>query len=221
MRSFIQTYLERDLPLLGLSVTPILMRRMWTMLAHFHGGIWNASNFARSLGITMPTVNRYLEFLEAAYIIHRLLPFHLNLKKRLVKAPKIYFRDSGILHNLSGILNFEALQGHLLIGNSWEGYAIEQIKQIAPEEIDRYYYRTHNGTESDLVLARGNKPVTCIEIKYTVAPKLTKSFQIAIDDLQTSTNFIIVPRSETYPISKNVMVCSLFDFLNQHLNSII
>lgn len=215
MRSFVQTYLERDLPFLGLSVNPILMRRFWTMLGHFHGGIWNASTFARSLGITIPTVNRYIEFLEAAFIINRLQPFTLNLKKRLVKSPKIYVRDSGILHYLTGILSFENLQGHALIGNSWEGYVIEQIKQIVPGEVDLYYYRTHNGTESDLVLVRGNKPLACIEIKYTAAPKLSKGIQIAIEDLGTEANFIIVPQSETYPIGKNIMVCSLFNFLTK------
>ncbi|MFQ5650556.1 MAG: ATP-binding protein [bacterium] len=219
MRSFVQTYLERDLPLLGLSVNPILMRRLWTMLAHFHGGIWNASTFAKSLGVTIPTVNRYVDFLEAAFIINRLQPFTLNLKKRLVKSPKIYIRDSGILHYLTGVLSFENLQGHVLIGNSWEGYVIEQIKQILPGEVDLYYYRTHNGTESDLVLVRGNKPLACIEIKYTAAPKLSKGLQIAIEDLGTEANFIIVPQSETYPVGKNIMVCSLFDFLTKHVYS--
>jgi len=213
MRNFIQTYLERDLPQLGLSVTPILMRRFWSMLAHFHGGIWNASNFAKSLGLTTPTVNRYLEFLETAFIINRLQPYFMNLKKRLVKSPKIYVRDTGILHYLNGIAGFENLQGNVLIGNSWEGYVIEQIKQLLPGEIELFYYRTHNGTESDLVLARGNKPFSCIEIKYTGAPKLSKGLQIAIDDLKTKNNFIIVPNGETYPKSKNVTVISLQDFL--------
>ncbi len=217
MKSFIQTYLERDLPLLGLSVTPILMRRFWAMLAHFHGGIWNASNFAKSLGLTIPTVNRYLEFLEAAFIINRLQPYFMNLKKRLVKSPKIYIRDTGILHFLTGITGFENLQGNVLIGNSWEGYVIEQIKPLLPSEIQMFYYRTHNGSESDLVLVRGNQLCGCIEIKYTGAPKLTKGFQIAINDLKTENNFIIVPNSETYPVSKNVIVTNLIEFLTRHI----
>ncbi|RMD93139.1 MAG: ATP-binding protein [Calditrichaeota bacterium] len=217
MRNFIQTYLERDLPMLGLPANPVLMRRFWTMLAHFHGGIWNASNFARALGITSPTVNRYLEFLEAAFLIHRLPPFTPNLKKRLVKSPRIYLRDSGILHFLTGMVDFETLQGHVLIGNSWEGYVIEQIKQIVPQEIDLYYYRTQNGTESDLVLVRGHTPLACIEIKYTTAPKLSKGLQIAIQDLGTPRNFIILPRGESYPLSKNVNACGLARFLTQEL----
>ncbi len=221
IRNFIQTYLERDLPLLGLSVNPMIIRKLWTMLAHFHGGIWNASSFSNSMGVTIPTVNRYLEFLEAAFIINRLQPFYLNLKKRLVKSPKVYIRDSGILHYLTGIMSFEDLQGNILLGNSWEGYVIEQIKQILPEEIGLYYYRTHNGTESDLVLVRGNKAVSCIEIKYTASPKLSKGFQIAIADLQTEDNFIIVPKSETYHLSRNVKVCNLANFLVRHNSSFL
>jgi len=221
MRNFVQTYLERDLPLLGLSVTPILMRRFWTMLAHFHGGIWNANSFAKSLGITIPTVNRYLDFLEAAFIITRLQPFYSNVKKRLVKSPKVYFRDSGILHFLAGISNFENLQGHVLIGNSWEGYVIEQIRQILHDDLDLYYYRTHNGAESDLVLVKGNNPVSCIEIKYTSSPRLSKGFQISFEDLQTKQNYIIVPKSEPFPIHQNVTVCNLLDFLKSHLPSIL
>lgn len=217
IRNFVQTYLERDMPALGLAANPILTRKLWTMLAHFHGGIWNASSFAKALGITVPTVNRYVDFFEAAFIVNRLLPFHLNLKKRLIKAPKIYIRDSGLLHYLTGIANFENLQGNVLLGNSWEGYVIEQIKQFLPGEINAYYYRTHNGTESDLVLARGNKALACIEIKYTAAPKPSKGFQIAIEDLQTKVNFMVTPKSETYPAGKNILVCSLLDFLNHQL----
>ena len=221
MRNFIQTYLERDLPMLGLSVNPSLMRNFWIMLAHFHGGIWNASKFANSLGITVPTVNRYLNFLESAFIINRLQPYHQNLKKRLVKSPKIYLRDSGMVHYLTGIKNFDDLHGNVLIGNSWEGYVIEQIKQILPEEFDLYFYRTHNGAESDLVITHGNTPITCIEIKYTVAPKVPKGFLISVEDLKTRRNFIIIPRSDTYPIAKNITVCSLIDFLSKHVKSII
>lgn len=221
MKNFIQTYLERDLPMLGLSASPSLIRRLWTMLAHFHGGIWNASNFANSLGVTTPTVNRYLDFLESAFIINRLQPFYMNLKKRLVKSPKIYIRDNGILHYLTGIMNFEVLQGNVLLGNSWEGYVIEQINQILPGEIALFYYRTHNGSESDLVMVRGNKALSCIEIKYTAAPKVSKGFQISIEDLKTEKNYIITPKSDTYPIGKNIMVSGLHDFIFHHIRSIV
>lgn len=221
LRNFIQTYLERDLPLLGLTVNPVLMRRLWSMLAHFHGGIWNATNFAKAIGVSSPTINRYVEFLEAAFILNRLQPFFLNLKKRLVKSPKVYIRDSGLLHSLTGITNFETLQGNILLGASWEGYVIEQIKQIVPEEINLYYYRTHNGTESDVVLVRGNKALSCIEIKYTSTPKLSKGFQLSIDDLKTENNFIVIPQSETYRFSQKVIVCSLFELLTKHIKAFV
>ena len=221
MRNFVQTYLERDLPMLGLTVSPTLMRRFWTMLAYFHGGIWNASSFANALGITVPTVNRYLDFLESAFIVNRLQPYYLNIKKRLVKSPKIYLRDSGLLHYLTGIFRFDALLGNIIIGNSWEGYVIEQIQQHIPEEFELYYYRTHNGAESDLVIVHGNKPLACIEIKYTSAPKASKGFSISIADLNTTQNFIITPYSDSYPISENIFVCNLMDFLTEHLPSII
>ena len=221
MRNFVRTYLERDLPLLGLSAAPALMQRFWTMLAHFHGGIWNASNFARSLGITVPTVNKYLYFLEEAFIVTQLQPFFLNLKKRLVKSPKIYIRDSGMLHYLAGLTKFHDLQGNVLLGNSWEGYVIEQIKQVVPDEVEIYYYRTHNGTESDLVLVRGGKPLACVEIKYTAAPITSKGFNIAIEDLKTKSNFIITPKSESYPIGKMVTVCNIMEFLSKYLGQII
>ncbi len=221
IRNFVQTYLERDLPMLGLKADSILMRRFWTMNAHFHGGIWNASSFSKSLGLTVPTVNHYLQFLEAAFIFRRLLPFHFNLKKRLIKSPKVYIRDTGILHYLAGIYNFESLQGHILIGNSWEGYVIEQLQQLLPDEISLFYYRTHHGTEADLVLVSGSKPEVCIEIKYTSSPKPSKGFNIAIEDLKTNHNFIITPKSETYHISKTNIVCNLEDFLTKHLQQFI
>jgi predicted AAA+ superfamily ATPase len=217
MRNFVQTYLERDLPLLGLSADSILMRRLWTMIAHYHGGIWNASTFAKSLGITVPTVNRYINFLEAAFIIRRQEPYYYNLKKRVVKSPKIYIRDTGVLHYLAGIDNLESLHGHALIGNSWEGYVIEQIHQMLPGELKLYYYRTHHGAESDLVLVKGTEPKACIEIKYTSQPKQSRGFSISVDDLKTSMNFIITPKSDTYLINKSTYVCNLTDFLSKQL----
>jgi predicted AAA+ superfamily ATPase len=217
MQSFVQTYLERDLRLLGLSADSVLMRRLWTMIAHYHGGIWNASTFAKSLGISVPTVNRYLNFLEAAFIIRQLEPYFYNIKKRLVKSPKIYIRDSGILHFLTGIDNLDTLHGHTLIGNSWEGYVIEQIHQLLHDDLKLYFYRTHHGAESDLVLVKGLEPISCIEIKYTSQPNPSKGFQIAVDDLKTQINFIITPKSETYRTSKSSIVCNLQEFLSEHL----
>ncbi len=220
IRNFIQTYAERDLQLLGMTASHTQIKKLWTMLAHFHGGIMNSSSFANALGVTLPTVNRYINFLEEAFLIRRLQPFFLNLKKRLVKSPKVYIRDSGILHSLIGIQNFESLQGYVNVGASWEGYVIEQITQLIDNDITPYYYRTHAGTESDLILARGNQPLCCIEIKYTTAPKIMKGFQIAIDDLKTSQNFIIVPKAERFRIHEKIQVCSLLEFLSEYLPKI-
>ncbi|MCK5146035.1 ATP-binding protein [bacterium] len=213
MQNFVQTYLERDLRLLGLTVDPVLMRRFWTMLSHFHGNIWNASIFSKSLGIAVQTVNRYLNFLEGAFVVRRLQPFHANVGKRLVKSPKVYLRDTGMLHHLAGIQSLDMLHGHMLLGHSWEGYVVEQIAQMLPESVEMFYYRTHNGTEVDCVLALGGVPKVCIEIKYSASPKLERGLQIAIEDLKTTENYIIVPRPGSYPLRKDVQVCGLVDFL--------
>jgi hypothetical protein len=218
--SFISTYIERDLPALGLDTSPSLMRRLWEMLAHFHGGILNMTSFANALDISVPTVSKYLNFLEGAFIINRLYPYYANIGKRLVKSPKIYLRDSGILHRLLNISSYNELQGYVQIGNSWEGYAIEQIKQLIGSNITLNFYRTQDASEVDLVLSQGINPVSCIEIKYSSAPYLTKGNSIAINDLNTENNFIITPHSDDYPVNKNVTVCNLKTFLKKYLPKI-
>lgn len=217
IRSFIQAYTDRDLPLLGLPSSPTTTRRFMTMLANYQGGIWNASNFAKSMGLSYPTLNRYLDLLEEAFLVTRLQPVSYNIKKRLVKSPKVYIRDSGILHSLTSISDYEQLQGNVLIGNSWEGYVIEQIRQIVSPETDLYFYRTHNGAECDLVLVQGLKPISAIEIKYTSAPRISRGFNIAIEDLKTKENYIITPNSETYSKTEIVKVCSLYDYLDKYI----
>lgn len=216
LRNFVQTYTDKDLPLLGMPAAPIVIRRFLMMLANYQGGIWNASNFAKSMGLTYQTVNRYLDFLEETFLVTRLYPFSYNIKKRLVKSPKVYIKDSGVLHYLTSVNDFEQLQGNLLIGNSWEGYVIEQIRQLLPPDIDLYYYRTHNGAECDLVLVKGLKPISSIEIKYTSAPSVSKGFNIAIDDLGTKDNYIITPFSDSYMKSKNIKVCNLVEYLDKY-----
>lgn len=220
LRNFIQTYIERDLPLLGFAPSPTMTRKLLSMLAHFQGGIWNANTFANSLGVTAPTVNRYIDFLVEAYLIYRLQPFYINIKKRLVKSPKMYLRDTGILHELIGIKNFESLQGHISIGASWEGYVIGQIKQRLNDDIEIFYYRTHAGAESDVVLTRGGEPICCIEIKYSNSPKLSRGFHVVIDDLKTKQNFIIIPDGEQYQIHKRIAVCPIYDFLTDCINKL-
>lgn len=142
-KNFVKTFVERDIPRLGLSVDAITLERFWRMLAAFQSNIWNAENFSRSLGVTGKTVNRYLNFMENAFLLYTLQPYHANLKKRLVKAPKIYLRDSGVLHFLHDITSFNELNNNVLIGAAWEGHVIEQIKRVAGDTFHYFYYRTH------------------------------------------------------------------------------
>lgn len=216
-RNFIQTYIERDLPQLGLKVDSQLLRNFMVMLAHNNGGIWNASTIAKSLGVTSPTAQKYLRFLEKSFMLTVLPSFHINVKKRIVKAPKIYYRDTGILHDLLRITSLEDLQGHPILGNSWESYVVEQIKQLVQGKYDIYYYRTHKGTECDLLLVDGIEVKYGIEIKYTSAPKVTKGLLTAIEDLKIQKKFIVTPYSDDYLIKKEIRVCSLETFISKYL----
>jgi len=216
-KHFVRTYIERDLPQLGLKADPILLEKMWRMLASFQGNIWNAENFSRSLGITAKTVNSYLNFMESAFMLHRLPPYSVNVKKRLVKSPKIYLRDSGILHYLSDIQTFQELQFSLLIGASWEGFVVEQIMRVVGDKYKYYYYRTHQGTECDLLLVRAGKVEVAIEVKYSTAPTLTKGLKLALEDLQPMSTYIIIPEGGSYPIADRITVASLATFLSEVL----
>lgn len=218
LRSFISSYVERDLgALFGVDLTSNVISRLLSMLAHINGGVWNAEMVGRSLGITAPTVNRYVDFLEGAFLVHRLPAFFINTKKRLVKAPKVYIRDSGLLHQLSGVDNMIALKGHPVVGSSWEGYVVEQIKQMKPSGMDMYYYRTQAGAEYDIVLARGIRPVACIEVKLNNAPSLSRGNLQSIADLQTKKNFVVVPDIEDYKTKEGIVVCNVKSFLTKHL----
>jgi uncharacterized protein len=218
LRSFIRSYVERDLgALFGVDLTSNVISRLLSMLAHINGGVWNAEMVGRSLGITAPTVNRYVDFLEGAFLVHRLPAFFINTKKRLVKAPKVYLRDSGLLHQLSGVDNMIALKGHPVVGSSWEGYIVEQIKQMKPSGMDMYYYRTQAGAEYDIVLARGIRPVACIEVKLNNAPSLSRGNLQSIADLQTKKNFVLVPDIEDYKTKEGIVVCNVKSFLTKHL----
>lgn len=221
LESFITSYIERDLAeLFDTSFSTATMRNFWSMLANANGGIWNAESFARALGISAPTVNRYLDYIEAAFLVHRLPAFFVNAKKRLVKAPKVYIRDSGLLHKLCEINSFQQLQGNLTIGASWEGYVVEQIKQNIGKEYGLFFYRTHDGAESDLVITQGIKPVACIEIKLSNSPVISKGFYHSVADLKTTHNFIITPAADSYHQGKDILICSLRDFLISHLAKI-
>ena len=216
--SFIRSYVERDLSMLfGVDLSRQIMGRLLSMLAHVNGTVWNAEMIARSLGVTAPTVNRYVDFLEGAFLTHRLNAFYINTRKRLVKAPKIYVRDSGLLHQLSGVHNSQQLRGHPVVGSSWEGYVVEQVNQLKPSGVDVYYYRTQSGAECDMVLVRGIHPVACVEIKLNNAPTVGKGFYQSVEDVGTKKNYIVVPDVDEYRTKEGVVVCGLQTFLTKFL----
>lgn len=215
--NFIQTYVERDLPQLGLNISGITIRKLWTMVAHMNGNVLNMSNLAKSLELTSPTIKRYLAFLEEAFLIRQLQPYSSNIKKRLVKSPKVYIRDSGILHHLIGINDFETLSSHPILGNSWEAYVIEQICQYLDDDLEPYFYRTHEGAECDLVLTKNGIPTYGIEIKYTSSPKVTRGLKQSLSDLGTTKNFIITPQSDDYLINEDIRVCNIETFLKTYI----
>jgi len=216
--NFVYAYAERDLNFLfGIDLTASLVHKLWQMLAHGNGGVWGAETYARSLGITGPTVNRYLDYLEGAYLVRRLQPWFANAKKRLVKSPKVYVRGTGILHHLLNIRSWDELQGHPIVGTSWESYVIEQIHQLKPQGTEIYFYRTQNGAECDVVLVRWLQPMACMEIKYTNAPQVSRGFHTCVEDLDTKRNFVITPNSDTYPKGTGLTVCGLKDFLFNQL----
>lgn len=202
--AFIATYLERDLPQLGVRVPAQQMRRFWQMLAHLHGQLWNASSVARSLGVTAPTASHYLAILEDTFLVRRLQPYHANLKKRLVKSPKVYFRDSGILHALLGIVNSDQLLGHPTLGASWEGFAIEQLFNLAPSTWRTYFYRTAAGAEVDVLMVPPGKPPIPVEIKASLAPALSRGFHEAFSDLGCARGFVVYAGGEALPLTRQV-----------------
>jgi uncharacterized protein len=218
MNDFISTYIERDLPLLGLAVSPLIIRNLFTMLISVHGNVLNMADLSRSLSLSGPTVSRYLDFLENAFIIRRLQPYYVNINKRLTKLPKLFIRDSGMFHALADITNYESLTGNLLLGSSWEGYVIQQIIAQLPYNIRPYFYRTADGSELDLLLVRGGMPVLGIEIKYSNSPKLSRGNYIASEDLGNIPLLIITPSASDYKMAENVNVCGL-QTLNSYLSS--
>lgn len=199
-RSFITTYLERDLPQLGIRVPAGQLRRFWTMLAHLHGQLWNASRLAAGMGLSAPTIQRYLDILEDTFIVRQLRPYLAKVGKRLVKSPKVFLRDSGLVHALLGIESGEDLAAHPTLGASWEGFVVSQILALVPEGWQCHYYRTGAGAEIDLLLVDRRQALTAIEIKYSSAPQPPKGFHIACDDLACARRFIVHPGTARYPL---------------------
>lgn len=205
--NFIRMTVERDLPALGLGAAAAATRRFWTMLAHCHGQIWNAAEPARSLGISETTVRRYLDFLSDAYLVRQMRPWHENLGKRQVKAPKIYVRDSGLLHALLQLESAEALLAHPKSGASWEGFVLEQVlHQSRPAEA--YFWATHQGAELDLLMFKHGRRIG-VEIKRSDAPKLTPSMRIALTDLNLDQLLVVYPGNKSYSLASRVEVIPL------------
>ena len=204
-QAFIQTYLERDLPALGIRIPSAALHRFWRMLAHSHGQLWNASKVAASLGISAPTARHYLDILQDTFIVRQLQPYHANLKKRLVKTPKAYLRDSGMLHALLQLESMEDLMGHPCVGSSWEGWVIEQILAMAPPNWRPWFYRTSGGAEIDLIIERpGRAPFLVFEVKYSMAPSASKGFWTAMSDLGLEEGYVVSPCDEQYPLGHGV-----------------
>lgn len=202
--AFVRTFLERDLPQLGITIPAATLRRFWTMIAHYHGQVWNAAEFGRSLGADEKTARRYLDILEGSFLVRVLPPWFENLKKRQVKAPKIYVRDPGLLHSLLGLVTAEDLAGHPKLGASWEGFVIEQLIS-AWQTRDAYFWGTHAGAELDLlILSRGKRHG--FEVKFADAPGTTRSMHVALEDLGLEHLWVVYPGTERYPIHERITV---------------
>ncbi len=205
--NFIKTYVERDLPQLGFQIPALQLRRFLIMCAHNQGQILNLSKLGSSMGLTHPTIRKYIDIFEQTFIVRSLPPFEINVKKRLVKSPKIYLRDSGLLHQLLGIKNMDALFSHPVFGSSWEGFVIEQILSVV--DVPAYFYRTATGDEMDLVLDIHGK-IIAIECKASAAPQVTKGFYNAIEVLKPVKTFVVAPiETEMYALQENIFVASL------------
>ena len=206
-KNFVRTFLERDLPQLGVRLPTATMIRFWTMLAHYHGQIWNSAEPARSLGVSEPTVRRYLDILEGLFLVRCLQPWHVNIKKRQVKSPKYYVRDSGLLHYLLGIATQVELESHPKLGSSWEGYAIEEtLKTINPDQA--YFWATHGGAELDLFFVKDGRKIG-VECKRVDAPRLTASMRTALEDLSLEHLTVLYPGSLHYQLAERVSVMPL------------
>lgn len=220
LEDFIFTYVERDLQILGMPAMASVSRRLWEMLAWQTGNLANFSELAKSLGVTSPTINKYMEFLTRSFMVHKIEPHFFNIKKRLKKSPKFYIADTGILHRLLRIKDYNQLLGHPVLGNAWETFVVNQVLALKPDDLDIWFYRTQSGVEMDFVFGRGLKPEVSAEIKFTSAPKTTRGMTTGINDLKTKKNFIITPYSEEYRIREDIIVCNITDFVKKHLQEI-
>jgi hypothetical protein len=211
---YIRTFLERDLPALGIRTSPSTMRRFWTMLAHYHGQTWNSSELARSFGVADTTVRGYLDRLAAAFAVRLLPPWHVNIAKRQVKAPKVYIADSGVFHALLNLPEEADVEAHPKCGASWEGFVIEQIvRRLAARPEECFFWATHAGAELDLLVVRGRRRYG-FEIKRTVAPRVTPSMQHALDDLQLVRLDVVHAGDQTFELGPRLRAVALTRLLD-------
>jgi predicted AAA+ superfamily ATPase len=206
---FLRTYLERDIPALGPRIPAATLRRFWTMLAHVQGGLLNASALAEGLGVSGQTVGRYLDLLVDLMLVRRLQPWHENVGKRLVKSPKVYVRDSGIVHALLGIGTTEGLLGHPAVGGSWEGFCIEALLAAAPLGTEPFFYRTSAGAELDLVLRLPSGDIWAVEIKRTTAPKVSRGFHTGAEDIGANRKLLVYAGAHEVPVAKDIRALPL------------
>ena len=206
---FIRTYLERDIPLLGPRIAAEMLRRFWTMLAHHQSGLHNAAELARALGVDAKTVASYLDLMVDLLLVRRLEPWHSNAGKRLVKSPRVYVRDSGLVHSLLGLTTLDDVLGHPIVGASWEGFVIETVHAVLPEGAQTNFYRTSAGAEVDLVVTLPGGRRWAIEIKRSLTPKVERGFHHACLDLEPERRIVVYPGSESYPMQESIQVMPL------------
>lgn len=212
--AYIRTFIEKDLPQLGINVSSTTMRRFWTMLAHYHGQTWNSSELARSFGVADTTVRNYLDQLTSALVVRQLAPWHANISKRQVKSPKVYIADSGILHGLLNLPELAAVESHPKCGSSWEGFVINQlVRHLGARADECFFWATHAGAELDLLIVRGRKRYG-FEIKRTVSPKVTPSMRHALKDLQLTQLDVVHAGDHTFPLADKIRAVSLANILD-------
>lgn len=215
--NFINTYLEREVPQFGPRIPALLLRRLWTMLAHNQGSILNVAKLASNFDLAAPTIKRYIDLLEDLLLIRSLRPWTNNIGKRLIKSPKIYIRDSGITHALLGIESLDNLLSHPVVGASWEGFVVENLLSDLPIGVTPWFFRTSAGAEIDLVLEKGHKTKFAIEIKRSLTPSVSKGFYLGCDDIKATKRFVVYPGKESFQAAKGITAINVFD-LKQEIN---
>lgn len=214
-QNFISTYLERDVPQFGSRIPAVTLRRLWTMLAHHQGGQLNTAQLGASLGITIPTVKRYIELLEDLFLVRTLFPWSGNVGKRLVKTPKVYIRDSGLTHALLNLTTLDDLVGHPIVGASWEGFVIENILSCLPQGVTSWFYRTSAGAEIDLVIEVNHQERYAIEVKRSLSPTVSKGFYLGCEDIKATKRYVVYPGKERYPSTDGIIVTSLVELMEE------